>query len=157
MDIIKSRKLLMEMQAYFYEAGLPVLAEKEIKGEGGESDMILFKSWYKYDSNLTQIKAIIFPEYDSVELSMIYYPNMDQSMMQGLHEPLNDLNVQQNTGHWIVCTEPNRIEYRSAMIVTEDTLDKEQFEVFLNQFLTNGQRYYLQIKEELDIIEGDMS
>jgi len=151
MNIKKGRKILMEMQVCFVDAGLPVFGEKEITSEGSESDMMLFMSWYKNDSNLAQIKACFFPENDTAELSMIYYPNLDQSMMQNLHEFLNNINMHQIAGHWIVCSGPNRIEYRSAMIVTEDMLDKEQFEVFLKQFLTKGQRYYPQIEGELNI------
>lgn len=150
MTITKSRKILMEMQGYFQKAGLPILAEHEIKGEDGESDMIFFNSWYKNDSNLAQIKACFFPDHDSAELSMAYYHNFESKEIRILCELLNLLNRSQITGHWIVCTEPNKIEYRSAMIVTEDSLDKEQFEMFLANFLIIGQRFYSLIEEQIN-------
>jgi len=145
----RTNKILGEMQNCFQKAKLPLMEEREKKGEGLEPDRSQFYSWCKNESGLAHITGSFFPEHNVVELSITNGERIPESIWPNLCVLFNLINRSQPCDHWIVCPNYGKIIYRSAMLVTGDGLNSDQFQMLLKRFLKNGSRFYPLIEKQM--------
>ena len=156
-SINRSRKILSDMQECFQQEGLPLMREREEIGAGAEADRLIFNSWCKNGSYLAHISATFYPEHSVSELSMMPGPWVSNEVVPVLWELFNLINMTQIYDHWVVCPQTGRIEYRSAVIVTGDSLDKAQFRELIKRLLRNGRRFYPLIQKQINSKEKPLA
>jgi len=149
-SINRSRKILSEIQKCFQEVNLPLMLEREEKGSGLGFDRLVFNSWCKNESGLAHITASFIPEHDVVELSITNGKCIPEKIWPILWDLFNLINRSQPCDHWIVCPYTGKIIYRSAILMTGDGLNSDQFHMLLERFLRNGSGFYPLIEKQLN-------
>ena len=84
-----------------------------------------------------------------IKLSMTTGERHSKELRRRLYELFNLMNQVQVTNHFVLCPHTGKIEYRAAMLIVQNSLNRAQFYGFLHWFLKNGIRFYTLIHQNL--------
>jgi hypothetical protein len=146
----RAREILTDIQSHFQEAGLPLMREREEIFAGVEADHLTFGSWIKFKSELFHISASFYLVSGIVQLSMSTGRRYSKKLRPSLYELFNFIHFVQVPNYFILCPRTGRIEYRAAMLIVGNSLERKQFHQFLHCFLSNGNRFYTLIHQLLN-------
>ena len=142
MDINHGRKILTEMQICFQEMDLPISREAEKMGDSWIVNHLSFKSWYKDEGQLAELVAVVVFEHDIMQLSMNFYPNNIGSRYPDVLELLNLINMERAACYWQLIPDYEKFEFLTAIILTANSLNADQFKNVLHRFLKLGPRLF---------------
>jgi hypothetical protein len=130
--------ILDEMISVFKDAGLPTI--RSVKQQLPESNIPLsgFKSWKSNGIKMARIDCLWFYTNQVVELGMTTAEQFPKRLSQDFVKAFNILNSRNPSGHLVVYPDDRVTEYRSAMLIVDDTLDKSQYRLFLDNFMKYG-------------------
>jgi hypothetical protein len=130
--------ILDEMISVFKDAGLPIV--RSVKQQFPESNSPLsgFKSWKSNGIEMARIDCRWFYTNQVVELGMTTGQQFPKMLCQDFVQAFNILNSRNPSGHLVVYPDDRVVEYRSGMLIVDDTLDKAQYRLFLDNFMKYG-------------------
>jgi hypothetical protein len=131
--------ILDAMIEVFKETGLPVVPSVKQQFPESNSPLTGFKSWRSNGVEMFRIDCRWFYMNRVVELAMSTGERFPKGLIQALIEAFNFQNSKNPSGHLIAYPGDGVIEYRSAMLVVDDTLEKPQFRLLLDNFMEDGE------------------
>ena len=150
MDINQGRKILTEMQICFQQMGLQVTKDAENLGDPFIANYLSFRSWYKVEHRLPEIMAVVVFEHDIVQLSMNFYSKDIRFRFPSILKLLNLINQIRADYYWQLIPDYEKFEFRTAMIITDNLLNTEQFKSVLQGLLKLGPVFYVLIDRFLN-------
>jgi len=142
MDINQGRIILTSMQICFQDMDLSIINEKEKLNDPYISNHLYFKSGYECENDPVEILGIVMFEHDIIQLSMNFYSKDIWSKYPSILKMLNLINFARVGYYWQIVPAYEKFEFRTAMIVTGDSLNMDQFKSVLKRFLDLGSGFY---------------
>ena len=142
MDINQGRIILTNMQICFQDMNLPIFSDKEELNDPYISNHLSFKSWYECKDYPAEILGIVGFEHNIIRLSMNFYFKDIWSKYPSILKMLNLINLARVGYYWQIVPAHEKFEFRTAMIVTGDSLNMDQFKSVLKRFLDLGAGFY---------------
>jgi hypothetical protein len=142
MDINQGRIILTSMQICFQDMDLPIMSDKEELNDPFISNHLSFKSWYDCEDYPAEILGIVAFEHNAIQLSMNFYLKDIWSKYPSILKMLNLINFARVGYYWQIVPAYEKFEFRTAMIVTGDSLNMDQFKSVLKRFLDLGSGFY---------------
>jgi hypothetical protein len=138
MDINNARSVLTQMQACFMESGLQIVTESENLDQKAAADYLIFRSYVARDHYLAQIQTFLWLSHKVVQLSMFFQAEMPGGIFPTLLALMNNINLSNAGSYWTAVPRFKKIEFRTAYVLPDDRLNKEQFKGALKKFLDQG-------------------
>jgi len=142
MDINQGRIILTNMQICFQDMNLPIFCDNEELNDPYISNHLSFKSWYECKDYPAEILGIVGFEHNIIQLSMNFYSKDIWSKYPTILKMLNLINISRVGYYWQIVPAYEKFEFRTAMIVTGDSLNMDQFKSVLKRFLNLGSGFY---------------
>ena len=142
MDINQGRKILTDMQICFQQMDLQITKDTEKLGDSFITDHLEFRSWYKLERHLAEIVAAVVFEQDIVQLSMNFYSEDIRLKFPSVLQLLNLMNQIRAEFYWQLIPDYEKFEFRTAMIITDNLLNTEQFKTVLQRMVKLGPVFY---------------
>jgi len=146
MNINNARKILTEMQGCFQESNHPAIKEKEVLNQSDGFNYLQFCSWLTKDDKVAEIVVYLSVDQDLVRLSMYLHGGHEEIVSPELFILINNINDSDPSHYWIIHPDSNKLEFRTAYIISESQFNKDQFKSVLKGFLEQGPSYYTSIK-----------
>ena len=142
MDINQGRKILTDMQICFQQMDLQITKDAEKLGDSIIVNHLSFRSWYKVERHLAEIMAVVVFEHDIVQLSMNFYSEDIRLKFPSILKLLNLMNQIRAEFYWQLIPDYEKFEFRTAMIITDNSLNTDQFKSVLQRMLKLGPVFY---------------
>ena len=158
MDVNNARLILAEVQTCFQDLILPFVNEAEELNGSRCTNYLKFRSWISKDGNLAEILTYIYIDYDIVELSMNFHDESVEVYAGRILEFINGINYHIPDSYWVLYSAKNKLQYRTAQMITKETFDKDYFRYVLKEFIENGPddygyiRRFMKSDEDLDTV-----
>jgi hypothetical protein len=150
MDINQGRKIITDMQICFQKMDLQITKDTEKLGDSFIVNHLSFRSWYKVERHLAEIVAVVVFEHDIVQLSMNFYSEDIRPKFPSVLQLLNLINQIRAEFYWQLIPDYEKFEFRTAMIITGNLLNTEQFNSVLQRMLKLGPVFYQLIDRYLN-------
>ena len=150
MDINQGRKILTDMQICFQQMDLQITKDTEKLDDTFIVNHLSFRSWYKVERHLAEIMAAVVFEHDIVQLSMNFYSEDIRPKFPSVLQLLNLINQIRAEFYWQLIPDYELFEFRTAMIITDNSLNTEQFKSVLQRLIKLGPVFYSLIDKFLN-------
>ena len=146
MNINNARKILTEIQGCFRELNRQPIKEKEMLNQSNGFNYLQFRSWLTKDDKVAEIVTYLSVDQDLVLISMYFYGGHEEIVSPEMFVLINNINDSDPSHYWIIHPDDNKLEFRTAYIVSESQFDKDQFKSVLKTFLEQGPSHYAFMK-----------
>ena len=126
------KKITSDIKICLESIGLSIAAKEE-----GDEHLTLY-SEIEGSAYTMQLQVTFFSIVEIILLSVTFSVTVPPKSMEVLCELANLVNKSMLTDYVTVCPDSGEIMLHSSIPVTDNSLDKEQFEVSLSRILVNG-------------------
>ena len=128
----ETKKIIRDIKICFESIGLSIAAEEE-----GDQHVTLYSEIEGNDYTM-QLQVTFCPIAEIILLCVAFSVTVPPESTEVLCELANLANSKMLTDYVTICPDSGEIMLHSSFMITDSSLDKDQFEFSLSQILTDG-------------------